>query len=529
MGASTPRGDDGASRHESSVAPTTVHDSDVARDGRRTAVVIAISGSVRLLVAALTPVFPDETYYWDWSRHLATGYYDHPPMIAWLIRLGTSIFGHTALGVRIGAVVAGALATGFASAAARRLGGERAGFLTAVLFAVTPLSAAGLVLATPDAPLLAAATACLYALVRVFETPPRSAASTMWWSIAGVALGLAFCSKLTSALLPLGVFAGLLITSTLRPRLAELGPYLATIIALAMFLPVIVWNAQHQWISFAFQLQHGLGGTSGSAVKRELDLIGGQAGLVSPIVFVLCIAAVARALRRATVPAERLLGLVSIVIFAFFVYSATQRRVEANWPALAFVPAILLVAAFGSSGAWSRWLRPGIVLAGLLSLVAYVNAFTPILPVPARRDPAARASGWPELAAAVSSTRASLPLAPARVHIAAARYQEASALAFHLTDHPDTYSLNISGRANQYDLWPGFNVRARPGDAMLLVVDDGVGPSPTVNSLTAHFSSVQRGSQVQLTRNGDLVKNLRIWLLDGWRGTWPPSRLRSRT
>ena len=141
--------------------------------------VVLATTAVRLIVAALTPLFPDETYYWDWSRHLAAGYFDHPPAVAWLIRAGTIVFGDTLLGVRLGAVLAGTIGIVFICSAARRVAGERGALLAAVFFAVMPLSAAGLVLATPDAPLLAATAATVYALVRVLESPRSALFSVM--------------------------------------------------------------------------------------------------------------------------------------------------------------------------------------------------------------------------------------------------------------------------------------------------------------------------------------------------------------
>src|SRR5829696_9222630 len=83
-------------------------------DAWRLAIVITIAGTLtRLVVAALTPLFPDETYYWEFSRRLAGGYFDHPPAIAWLVHVGTAIFGDTPLGVRFGPVVAGGCAAFF--------------------------------------------------------------------------------------------------------------------------------------------------------------------------------------------------------------------------------------------------------------------------------------------------------------------------------------------------------------------------------------------------------------------------------
>ena len=487
-------------------------------------VVTAAAGAVRLVIGALTPLFPDETYYWEWSRRLALSYFDHPPMIAWLIRAGTTIAGHTALGVRLFPILAGVLAGWFVILAARRMGGAAAALNAALIFALMPLSSAGLILATPDAPLFAASAACVYCVLRApGAAHARSALS--WWSLAGLALGLAMMSKYTAALLALGVFVALVSLRDLRPQLAGAGPYLGVLVAVVAFAPVIVWNARHDWASVAFQLQHGLGGTGGSVIGRELELLGGQLGLVTPILFVMMIVAAVRA-RGGT---RALLAIAGAVVFAFFMYSATRRRVEANWPALAYVTGIVLLAAHAAGTTWRKWMRAGIALAGVLTVVTYVNTFMPILPVPARRDPVARAAGWDVLAAEVHRIHGPrLPISSYRTWVAANRYQETSELAFHLPDNPEVFSLNLTTRANQYDFWPSFTDRAQPRDGLVLVADEVAGSSPVVEALRPHFELVRRDSMVTLARDGDPVKYFRIWVLDRWRGTWPEAQLRSR-
>jgi 4-amino-4-deoxy-L-arabinose transferase-like glycosyltransferase len=504
-----------------------------ARVWLRAIAIVLASTIVRLVIATLTPVFPDETYYWEWSRphRLAVGYFDHPPVIAWLIHAGTIVGGVTPLGVRLVPVLVGGLATLFLCATARRLAGNRAALLTAVSFAVMPLSAAGLILATPDAPMLAGVAATTYALVRALDQTVRTWRSMLWWCIAGIALGVALLSKYTAVLVPLGVFLAFLLRREQRVHLTDAGPYVATLLALGIFAPVIQWNAQHHWASFAFQLQHGFAPARGSILSREVELIGGQLGLVSPILFVLCTIAVVDALRSRTIRhAWPVLATIAAVVFAFFMYSATQRRVEANWPAIAYVPAVLLATPWRGSR-WSSWFKAGILLAAILTSVTYVNAFTPILlSVPARRDPAARAAGWDDLARAVDRIYAPrLAISSHQTFVAAERYQEASELAFHLPNHPYAFALNFAGRPNQYDLWPSFPDRAHRRDVLILVVDESEGVHPTVALLTPHFASVQRGEVVALARNGDVVKRVRIWLLDGWLGTWPERPLRSRT
>jgi len=500
----------------------SVASGDTRGDWRAAIVVCLGAGALRLIIAATTPLFPDETYYWEWSCHLAPGYFDHPPMVALVTALGRVFFGDTALGVRFGSVCMGIVASIVLVASTRRLAGDSAALLAAIAFAVMPLAAAGLVLATPDAPLFAAAATMWYALIRALETLPRTRTSLGWWCAAGVALGVAFASKYTAVLLPLGVLIACVAHAPLRPRLREPGPYLAVALAVLVFAPVLVWNARHDWLSLAFQLGHGLSRSSGSVIGRELEMIGGQVGLVSPVLFFLCATAVWRSLRaRAgeTRAVLTLLAVASVVVFAFFMYSATKRRVEANWPALAYLPALLLLSV-AAKDSWrvSRSMRIGLALAALLSLATYVNAYVPVLPVPARRDPAARAAGWDALADAV--TRAT-SADSARVHIAADRYQDASEMAFHLPGHPRAYSLNMGGRRNQYDLWPSFQQTARAGDDLVLVLDDTPQPPAQIAALTPHFSAVLRGDSARLERGGDLVKQFRLWRLRAWRGTWP--------
>jgi hypothetical protein len=496
--------------------------------------VVVAAGVVRLAIASQAPLFPDETYYWEWSRNLSTGYFDHPPLVAWLIRLGTAVFGDSPLGVRAGPVLAGIIGSLLIALTARRLAGDRAAVIAALVFAVMPLSAAGLVLATPDAGLLAAAAGVIYAVVRALEHPPQSRQSLMWWCMAGAAQGIAFWSKYTAILVPAGLAIALVLFAEHRARLREAGPYVATLIASLVFSPVLLWNANNDWVSFAFQIQHGLVGSGGSILRRESELLGGQMGLVSPVLFFMMLVALVNALRGSTATAtSRVLGVASLFVLAFFTYSATQRRVEANWPALAYIPATLLLAAHARTPRWDRWLNAGVAVAAVITLVTYINTFVPILPVAAPRDPAARASGWDDLARMVARVRDSLAESrvtghESRVFIAGNRYQEASELAFHLPDRPRTLALNVDARPNHYDLWPGFEQRASRGDYLVLVVDDMAGLHPAAASLSPHFSLVTQGAPVSLARRGNVVKNLRIWVLSGWRGTWPEPPLRSR-
>jgi 4-amino-4-deoxy-L-arabinose transferase-like glycosyltransferase len=501
------------------------------RDAGAAFVVVTVAAVVRLVFAALIPLFPDETYYWEWSRHLAAGYFDHPPGIALLIRAGDAIaslfgLGFTPLGVRLGAVIAGWIASIATVGIARELGGSRGAWRAAWIMTVVPLAAAGLLLATPDSPVLAATAVCLYCVVRALGTEVASRASLSWWTLAGMALGVAFASKYTSIFVPAAVVAAIVLRADLRVRLREPGPYVACVVATLVFIPVLIWNARHDWISFVFQLRHGLAAPNGSALlaawKHEGDLLGGQAGLASPIVFVMLCIAVARGLARPVDGSRFVLAVVALVSFGFFVYSAIRQRVEPNWPAAAYIPAIPLLAVTAWQRVGERWLRAGLWLAAVLSAVIYVQGLVPVLPVPPPRDPIGRAFGWREMARHADSVAATVTRATSRpTWLGGDRYQEASELAFQMPSHPTTFATNLSGRVNQYALWPGFADRAGVGDNLLLVLDESDDQPGPVRALVPFFGAVQRGDSVLLRRGAGVVARRRVWVLTGWRGGWP--------
>jgi len=504
------------------------------RSTRAAFVVVTLAAVVRLVFAALIPLFPDETYYWEWSRHLAAGYFDHPPGVALLVRAGDALAsligaGFTPFAVRLGAVIAGWIASLATVGIARELAGDDAAWRAALIMTLLPLAAAGLLLATPDSPVLAATAVCLYCVVRALRCAPRSRSSLAWWMLTGLALGVAFASKYTSIFVPIAVVVAILLRSDLRVRLREPGPYVACVIATLVFIPVFIWNARHDWISFVFQVRHGLAAPQGSllaaAWKHEGDLLGGQAGLASPIVFVMLCIVVARSLRRGADGARFVLAMVALVSFGFFVYSAVRQRVEPNWPAAAYIPAIPLLAAATWSRAGERWFRAGLALAGAMSLLIYAQGLAPVLPIAPRRDPIGRAFGWREVTRVADSTAAAITASTGRpTWLGGDRYQKATELAFNDARHPATFATNLSGRVNQYALWPGFADVARMGDNLVMVLDDSSDEPGPVSALRPFFGGVERGALVELRRGSGVITTRRMWVLQGWRGGWPSAQ-----
>src|ERR1700759_2035217 len=220
-----------------------------ARLARNTVLTVLALVLVRLVAAAFTPLTFDEAYYWTWSKHLAGGYYDHPPMVAIVIRLGTMFAGDTELGVRLVSIL---LALPMSWAVYRTaeilFASQRIAATSAILLNVTLMAAVGTLIVTPDAPLLVAASFVLFFLAKVLETG-RGA----WWLAVGVAVGLALLSKYTAMFFGLAILIWLVAVPELRRWLSSPWPYLGGLVAFAVFTPVILWNADHQWVSFIKQ------------------------------------------------------------------------------------------------------------------------------------------------------------------------------------------------------------------------------------------------------------------------------------
>ncbi len=500
---------------------------------------------LRTLLAGFVPLLPDETYYWEWTRRLAAGYFDHPPGIAYLITIGTRLFGNTTLGVRAGPAIAALLTHGVAVALAWQLGGRaRAGAVAATraaaLMTLVPIATLGLVLATPDAPLFATIMVALLGVERALASPLRSRRSTAWWLVAGVALGSAFVSKYTAVLLPTGLVLACAIHPALRVRFREPGPWLASLMALLIFAPVVNWNSHTDWVSFRFQLSHGFGTSSrGNVLSRELELVGAQAGLASPILFVLLAAVVYVALRdgwrvrhsaRDTDERTRrfAFALISVVPLGFFAISASRHSVEANWPALIYPGALILLATSTATWARARAWRAGLGVAAVLLLIVAAQAWRPLLPLAPRKDPIARAHGWTVLATAVEEARQD-PFLKGSVNrwVAADRYQDASELAFHLPSQPTVFALNLGGRPNQYDLWPSPYERVRPGDGLVVALDSDVHGDSLARVVSQWFADTKQGETISLRRGEGEVTQRRVWLFRAARDMPPRPPLMS--
>ncbi len=483
-------------------------------------------------LCAVLPVFSQEAYYWLYAQHPDFSYFDHPPLVAWSIWLGTHAFGDCTIGVRAATWAWGLGTTALGMLLAREFGLGRKGQNLWILASLaSPILAMTHFLANPDAPLVCCWTAVMVALWRA-----RSGAFG-WWVVAGIAAGAALLAKYSAAFLAIGGMALLLADAPLRRQLRTPKPWLAVMIAAVVFLPVVAWNLHHDFESFGFQ-------TTGRYAKGHLgvhwlaEFAGEQFLVVHPVLAIAMVAAVFWLVRRwRGDPRARFVLAFGVPLPAWFLANSLFIQVKLNWLAPAIVPLTL--------GAIVWWcergiasVQPKVARAATWSflLVPITAVIAPVLTLlPARAGTSW--TGWEEIAARAEAWEDRLdPVdgVEGNFFYFAADYRDAAQLARNLlvlrrgenpAEHPGASSVdfeptlaqNVFGQsALQFDHWasPGHRI----GQDALFVLPRAHLREAVLPRVMPHFESVALAEHVAVRRLGIEVFDADIYVCRGYRG-----------
>jgi len=419
--------------------------------------VITIALVIRLYISSRFLLDPDEANYWQWSRYLALGYHDHPPMIAWTIRLATEIFGQNEFAVRLPTVLGLGVTSIYIFLMAARWFSCRCGFHAILCVQGILLFNGAALIATPDGLLLPCwAAACYHSATALSHRSPGH------WLACGIWFGLGLLSKYTMLLFLPSLFFCMFTTPFYRKQLLTLWPWLGLILGLACFTPVLLWNADNGWATFRHVLyQGGMGKHSFFTLRYIGDFFGTQALLLSPLVFILLLMAwFGRIGSNRLKPADvSFLRWMSATTFVVFLALSLHVRVYGNWAAPAYITAIVLLAALYSPGRVgtrprsTMFWKLSVITAYAMTIPLLVQLIYPVLPLPIKLDRIAReTTGWDQLGRRVDQALRTMPN-PKNTFVFGLRYQQASELAFYMPGQPKTVSINRWARPNVYDYW----------------------------------------------------------------------------
>jgi 4-amino-4-deoxy-L-arabinose transferase-like glycosyltransferase len=493
--------------------PDTVH--AWLEQGLAIAALIAGFTLLRLLLAATTPLLPQEAYYWSWSRHLTSGYFDHPPLVAYGIALSTTLFGSTLFGIKSAAVT---WALGWNLLWARLVldmyGSRRLALWSLLALNLTLVYEACGVGPTPDGPLLFGWVGTIWAVWRA-----GASGRGRWWLLAGVFAGLALLGKYSAVLLLPVVLLYLATSATQRHWLRTPWPYLALLVAALIFAPVVAWNAQHQWASFAFQGSRRAGQMHGFKPHFFALLLATQLLIVTPWLFGLSLTSLWHASRAwiAGLASDRtrLLLISAAVPLLLFTAVSFRAHVKINWLAPAYWSLIILgMQRLLQQGVSRRQLALGLGSSAALLLAALVVTTTPNLPIAGDLN---SWSGWKEAAQRVDQVARAAQTRGEQTFVFSPNYKISSLLRFHLPGQPRTYAQDIYGdRALQFDYFAlDSDLKGATG---ILVLSDQSQSHLDLKRVAPYFSSLERVDVVETTAFGHVARRVEIYRGSGYKG-----------
>jgi hypothetical protein len=450
---------------------------------------VALATLVRFVCVAPLPLGNGEGYYYSWSRFLDWSYYDHPPLVAWMVRVTTAL-GTSPAAVRLGPILASGAFGLLFYRLAERLYRPRTAFFALVVITALPVFLFSSFLLNPEAPL-----APLWVGFLVVLESMRKRDGWHLPLLAGALLGFAFLAKYTAVLL---VPAAILYVAASRPTrrwLRRPSFYAGGLVALVVAMPVLVWNQVRGWPSVRLHLVerasaalplagenriNQLVADSSSTAPGHLESIArvlvGQLMSYSPLLAPLLVIALVGALRRARRD-DRDLFVTAFswpVLLPLLFVMMRLRDAEQHWTMMAVMPSAIAVGRILDER-WTtarrfRWVAmAGVGLTAFAFVLSVVHArstallrLLPASRYDARADIVNELVGWDEVRASVMRAASTVP---GHVVLASNHYSMCGRLFFETGDWPSVYCP--SARRSAYDF---FGRRDVPSDATAILL-----------------------------------------------------------
>lgn len=449
---------------------------------------------------------PDAADHWVWSQYLSWGYYEHPPMIAWVIRLFTGLLGNTQLAMAIGSQSITLLSFLPIFLLARKMFGARTAFLSVLCLEATPLLLVGSMIFIIDTVLL---LFFLWAALCFWNGVDQGNKKSLYW--AGLALGLALLSKLTAVLFPLSVLIFLLVSRERRRLLREPHLYLALLLGLIVFSPFVYWNMTHGWISIQAQLEKGL--TGGRDWNQTLGFWFGQPLILGPVLFFFSLKALWEGIKKFK-QETRFAYLVILTVIPLLVFGLAAFRgkySDPTWTDIGWPFGAILLGNYFSERLSTLSARKAIVVGGLILATSWLpiglltlQALHPFLPVPIQNDRTLEMRGWRQLGAAIGQEVPRYFPGQRNVYVVAEEYQLAGAVSFYTPQHPIPYSFGKPKR----NFWVNLDELKQHGALLVCKPENCEQDQQKVRTL---FQKIRLVSTIPFFRQRQLAKEFRLY------------------
>jgi len=333
---------------------------------------------IRLLIVFTMGIMPQDAYYYLYSEHLDFSYFDHPPMVAYMLRLFSLVLGKSVVAIKLADFTVTLLSLFAFYKLAHYFLFEKQAIRATLFYGTTLLLTVLSINTTPDVPLM-----LFWTLTLIFSYKALFEGGLKYWIAAGFLMGLSFISKYTGLFLLFGFFAFLLFSKSHRKYLLSKQSLLLLVFFAMGIFPVVYWNYSNDWTSFAFQTADRAGSIEEFKLHPELFLgnLATQLMLLIPFLFVgmvvIVFKMIRKVVRKRAWPNEKLFFLMvfSLPIILFFFGVSLIYWVKLNWIMPGYISAIILVTAFLSQ----KLLRGQIITSLILHVLLAVQiVFYPV-------------------------------------------------------------------------------------------------------------------------------------------------------
>jgi 4-amino-4-deoxy-L-arabinose transferase-like glycosyltransferase len=476
------------------------------------AAVLAVLLAIRLIALrySRTELFFDEAQYWSWSLEPAFGYYSKPPLIAWLIRAATDSCGISEFCIRLPSPVLHTLTAVVVFEVGRRLYEAATGFFSGLVFATLPGVSVSAGIISTDVPLVLCWALALLGLILLMERRG-------WWPavLIGAALGLGLNAKYTMILFVLSAAVYLAATPERRALVRDVRLWAALALGALLIAPNLVWNAANSFATFSHTADNAKWGGSLIHPSKAAEFFLAQFGVFGPILFASLLVIAVRAYRQGVPGPDRLLLAFTLPALVLITAQAFVSRAHANWAAVSYVAATVLVTATLLREASRTWLRASLALhAALLAVLVLATAHAGSFRLPVAGDPFARTLGWKALAerteAALAARRAA-GVAIAAV-IADDRSVTAELLYYMRTEPTPVFAWREGSRPrDHYELSRPYR-KGAPEPVLLVSLRRDASP------ITGRFELAQKLAEEQVPAGAGVPRAVAFYLLSGYRG-----------
>lgn len=474
--------------------------------GKNLILFLAALTIARLYFASAIELTEDEAYYRLWGLFPSYAYFDHAPMVGWWIAIGQSLFGDNAFGLRVlsplSAFIGSVLIWRIALISFDRAVAD----LAVILFNAMPLIGIGGVMMTPDVPSVFFWGMALWTLIEWTRSRHDK-----WWLAFGIAAGLGLLSKYTNAFLGVGVLLWLIGSGRWRDAIRTPYFYLAGILVVVLFSPVIYWNYSNDWASFSKQFGRL---KPDSLTMRYLgEWVGGQILLMSPVIFITAIMSFKQNgfVRNRPTEAVRLIILSLFPLLIYFLINSLSSRINANWTAPIFSSIAILSAAIISQMKPRKDLlsrgavRIAAPLGYIMSTIIIVEALVAFLPVD-RRNPISQIRGNDQLAESIQSYQR----ATGATAIVTSRYQTTAMLAWKLKNQSAVFQLTERIRYRNLPI-PDLTLDSRP----ILYVGRNSDAKSFFDRYMSCFKKAEFIDEINRSERGVELARYQIWIIEG--------------